>query len=65
MPSTIVRYGGYIRESLPFVIQDAIRNDCGDISVPIAQSFTITLPENCDLQLSNELFRDTAAYLRS
>jgi hypothetical protein len=66
-PEMLIRapYREYIRGNIPFQIQDAIRSECGDVAVPIAQTFAFTLPEECDLQLPDALFNETAAYLRS
>jgi hypothetical protein len=59
-------YREYIRGVIPYEIQYAIRNECGDIAVPVAQTFAnAPLPETCDLQLNNELFSESAIYLRS
>ena len=58
-------YREYIRGVIPFLIQDAIRSECGDVSVRVAQTFGNTLPDTCDLQLQDELFSETAAFLRS
>lgn len=58
-------YREYIRGVIPYEIQDAIRSECGDKSVPVAHTYGNILPETCDLMLSDELFHETAAYLRS
>jgi len=58
-------YREYIRSVIPFLIQDTIRNECGDIEVNVAQTFGFELTPSCDLQLPDELFNETAAYLRS
>ena len=58
-------YREYIRGVIPFLIQDTIRSECGDIEVPVAQTFGFILPDTCDLQLPDELFNKAAAYLRS
>ena len=60
-----VTYREYIRGIIPFLIQDTIRRECGDVPVRVAQTFGNTLPVSCDLQLPDELFSETAAYLRS
>jgi hypothetical protein len=58
-------YRQYIRGEIPFVIQDTIRNECGDTNVQVADTFGYTLPETCDLDIPDELFNETAAHLRS
>ncbi len=58
-------YVEYIRGVMPYEIQDRIRNECGDTVIPVAKSYGYRLPETCDLQLPDELFSETAAYLRS
>lgn len=58
-------YRKYIRGVIPYKIQDTIRNECGDIPIPVAQTFGYRLPETCDLQLPEELFIETATNLRS
>jgi hypothetical protein len=58
-------YREYIRSVIPFPIQDAIRNQCGDKEVVVAQTFGFVLPASCDLNLPDELFSETADYLRS
>ena len=62
---TTTAYREYIRGTIPFLIQDAIRGECGDIPVPVAHSFGNVLPDTCDLQLPDEIFSETAAHLRS
>ena len=42
-------YVEYIRSVMPYEIQDRIRNECGDIVVPVAKSYGYRLPETCDL----------------
>ncbi len=61
----IAPYREFIRGRMPFQIQDAIRRDCGDIQVPIAETFAATLPASCDLDLPDDLFIETAAFLRA
>ncbi len=61
----IAPYREFIRGHMPFQIQDAIRKDCGDVLVPIAESFAAILPASCDLDLPNDLFIETAAFLRA
>lgn len=61
----IAPYREFIRGRLPFQIQDAIRKDCSDIQVPIAETFAAILPTSCDLNLPDELFTETAAFLRA
>jgi hypothetical protein len=63
--TTIAPYREYIRGNIPFLIQDTIRSECGDISIRVAQTFGQILPDSCDLQLPDQLFSETAAYLRS
>ena len=63
--NTRAPYREYIRGVIPFLIQDTIRSECGDIEVPVAQTFGFILPDTCDLQLPDELFNKAAAYLRS
>ena len=58
-------YREYIRSVIPFPIQDAIRSQCGDKEVVVAQTFGFVLPASCDLSLPDELFSETANYLRS
>jgi hypothetical protein len=58
-------YREYIRSVIPFLIQDTIRSECGDTEVTVAQTFGFALPPSCDLLLPDELFSETAAYLRS
>lgn len=58
-------YREFIRGSIPFLIQDAVRSECGDIAIPVAQTFGFILPDKCDLQLPDELFSEVAADLRS
>lgn len=61
----IAPYREFIRGHLPFQIQDAIRRDCGDIDIAIANTFSASLPDNCDLALPDALFTETAAFLRA
>lgn len=61
----IAPYREFIRGRIPFQIQDAIRRDCGDISIPVAQTFGAVLPASCDLDLPDDLFTETAAFLRA
>ena len=63
--TTTATYREYIRGIIPFLIQDTIRSECGDVPVRVAQTFGNVLPDSCDLQLPDELFSETAAYLRS
>jgi hypothetical protein len=63
--TTTATYREYIRGNIPFLIQDTIRSECGDVPVLVAQTFGNVLPDTCDLQLPDELFSETAAYLRS
>jgi len=63
--ASVAPYREYIRELIPFNIQDAIRSNCGDIPFYIANSYGYKLPESCDLQLPDELFKQTATFLRS
>ena len=65
MLNTTAPYREYIRGAIPFLIQDAIRSECGDISIVVAKTFGNVLPDSCDLQLPDELFSETAADLRS
>ncbi len=62
---TVAPYREYIRGILPFLIQDTIRSECGDTIILVASTFAAALPDSCDLQLPDELFSETAAYLRS
>ncbi len=61
----IAPYREFIRGRMPFQIQDAIRRDCGDIQIPIAETFAARLPDICDLDLPDDLFTETAAFLRA
>jgi hypothetical protein len=61
----IAVYREYIRGLIPFVIQNAIRNECGDTYIIVADTYGYILPENCDLNLPEELFNETASHLRS
>ncbi|TDR23165.1 DUF6090 family protein [Marinicella litoralis] len=61
----IAPFREYIRGRIPFQIQDAIRRECGDIVIPVAQTFGAALPANCDLDLPDELFTETASLLRA
>ncbi len=63
--TTMAPYREQIRSIMPFLIQDTIRSECGDVVVEIAKTFGTVLPASCDLQLPDELFRETAATLRS
>ncbi len=63
--NTIAPYREHIRGFLPFLIQDTIRSECGDITIVVAQTFSSVLPDTCDLQLPDELFSETAEDLRS
>ncbi len=63
--TTTATYREYIRGTIPFLIQDTIRGECGDVAIRVAQTFADVLPHSCDLQLPDELFSETAAYLRS
>lgn len=61
----IAPYREFIRGRMPFQIQDAIRRDCGDTQIPIAETFAARLAASCDLDLPDELFTETAAFLRA
>lgn len=61
----VAPYRESIRRAIPFVIQDRIRNECGDILVPVAASVGATLPTTCDLDLADEVFSQAALALRS
>jgi hypothetical protein len=61
--TTIAPYREFIRGFMPIAIQDAIKNDCGDQQIAVAQTFSVTLPANCDLQLADELLKQTALFL--
>ncbi|MGB5688997.1 MAG: hypothetical protein WBM45_06940, partial [Woeseiaceae bacterium] len=63
--TTVAPYREHIRSIMPFLIQDTIRSECGDVVVEVAKTFGSALPVSCDLQLPDELFRETAATLRS
>ena len=58
-------YLEYIRGVIPHEIQVMIRSECSDVPIPVAQSYNFILPETCDLQLRDELFSESATYLRS
>jgi hypothetical protein len=58
-------YLKYIRGIIPYEIQEMIKKECGDVIIPVASNFAFRLPETCDLQLPDELFRNVAANLRS
>jgi len=58
-------YREHIRSVIPFLVQDTIRNQFGDAEVVVAQAFGFVLPAVCDLNLPDELFSETANYLRS
>jgi len=57
-------YRETVRQVIPEDIQDAIRADCGDRSVP-ERPQTVRLPETCDPRLANTRFADAAAALRA
>ncbi|GJM09817.1 MAG: hypothetical protein DHS20C11_20930 [Lysobacteraceae bacterium] len=61
----VAPYRENIRRAIPDVIQDRVRNECGDILMPVAASIGATLPTTCDLDLPDELFREVAQYLRT
>jgi hypothetical protein len=63
--TTTAPYREYIRGVLPFLIQDTIRNECGDFDIALPGTTASLLPDSCELQLPDELFSETAAYLRS
>lgn len=58
-------YREYIRGHMPVEIQDEIKKLCGDKIINIANTFASVLPTTCDLDLSDELINETAAFLRS
>lgn len=60
----VAPYRKFIRSLMPFKVQDAIRRECSDIAIPLAQSFGAALPASCDLDLADELFTQTADFLR-
>ena len=37
---------------MPHVIQDMIRTNCGDIYIGTRRSISVTLPENCNIDLA-------------
>ena len=61
----VAPYREFIRGHMPFQIQDAIRKDCGDIQVVIAETFAAKLPDSCDLDLPDDLFTETSTFLRA
>ena len=63
--TTIAPYREFIRGTMPIAIQDAIKQDCGDQQIEVAQTFSVTLPATCDLQLADELFKQTALFIRA
>jgi hypothetical protein len=63
--TTIAPYREFIRGTMPIAIQDAIKHDCGDQQIEVAHTFSNTLPANCDLPLADELFKQTALFIRA
>lgn len=58
-------YREFIRGSTPIVIQQAINENCGDVTIEVAHTFAQSLPAKCELQLPDEIFTKTAKLLRS
>ena len=46
------RYRENLRSTMPHVIQDMIRTNCGDIYIGTRRSISVTLPENCTIGLA-------------
>jgi hypothetical protein len=63
--TTIAPYRQFIRGLMPILIQDTIKEECGDVAIEVAGSFASMLPATCDLQLPDALIRETASLLRS
>ncbi|MGJ8680463.1 DUF6090 family protein [Paraglaciecola sp.] len=57
-------YREFIRGLIPITIQDAIRENCGDIVIEVAKTFSNKLPESCDLDIPNGEMGDAAKLLR-
>ena len=61
--SVATRYREDVRRVIPEDIQDAIRANCGDRSIPDRPQ-TLFLPPRCDLDLDDARFAAAAAALR-
>lgn len=57
-------YRQNVRRLIPMEVQEAIRERCGD-RLPARASSAVVLPKSCDLKLSEDAARSTAAVLRS
>jgi len=65
--STLVELSPYrknIRRLIPFVIQDAVRTNCGDVTLDLNTGISIELPSSCDLTLPDTLFTASAKKLQ-
>jgi len=58
-------YREFIRGSTPISIQNAVNENCGDVTIEVAHSFAQSLPATCELQLPKVLVKKTAPLLRS
>ncbi|MEM6537231.1 MAG: hypothetical protein AAF742_00400 [Pseudomonadota bacterium] len=56
-------YRKNVRRAIPFVIQQKIRAECGDVGDPLLAS--LTLPPDCDIDLPAEATRAAAENLRA
>ncbi len=61
----VAPYREFIRGHMPVAIQDAIKAQCGDLVIVVANTFASALPLNCDLNFSDEVLSDAAGLLRS
>ena len=57
-------YRKIIRRFIPFVIQDAVRTNCGDVNLYLNSGISVELPSSCDLALPDALFTASAKKLR-
>ena len=58
-------YREFIRGHIPVAIQDAIKVQCGDLVIEVANTFASLLPLTCDLSFSDDVLSDAAVLLRS
>jgi hypothetical protein len=58
-------YRENIRRAIPHLIQEEIRNQCGDKFVHLEHSSHATLSQSCDLKWNDDYFTAAAKYLRN
>ena len=61
----IAPYREFIRGHIPVVIQDAIKEKCGDIVFYLGNNYLLKLTPTCDLDLPDEYLHETATLIRS